>query len=411
MAKRRKMVVKGNYYYCYISLWNKDSKTTKQIPIKLAHKDEFKKAEYRKGIVERKAFEFKLEGKLHLIKEYQWEWATESKVAEWKKPLSLQEGIDKYLQKVNRLRRSSTIAMMENSLEHWTRHLGSSKVVEEITTKDLTAFVVRFKKDDDNPEEIGKHSDTTINMNLRNLRTLLIFLNDEGEIQLNMSNVKFKNALKECPINDTEPIYISEVEFNQIMSEEWCLLHSSKREWYREIFQLYWDLGIRLSEGFKGVIQGNYLHITEEVAKNSLARDVRINSSQRATIEKLQAMYFESGMSNDHINNYSKVFKKALRHCKIDEEKHFHSLRHSYGIRRRIETNGNIHQVQIEMGHKSIDSTMKYLRFDPKKLRDEFPTYRKVLDMLKNGYLNTNSTTIYSTNSVDKQVVDRRQMN
>ena len=402
MAKRRKMVVKGNYYYCYISLWNKDTKTTKQIPIKLAHKREFKKAEYRKGIVERKAFEFKLEGKLHLIKEYQWEWVTESKVAEWKKPLSLQEGIDKYLEKVSKLRRSTTIAMMENSLEHWTQHLGSSKVLEEISTKDLTAFVVRYKE---------RHSDTTINMNLRNLRTLLIFLNDEDEIKLDLTKVKFKNALKECPINDTEPIYISEVEFNQIMSEEWCLLHSSKREWYREVFQLYWDLGIRLSEGFKGVIQGNYLHITEEVAKNSLARDVRINSSQRATIEKLQAIYFESGMSDNHIDNYSKVFKKALRHCKIDDSKHFHSLRHSFGIRRRIETNGNIHQVQIEMGHKNIDSTMKYLRCDEKKLRDDFPTYRKVLDMLKNGHLNINSTTIHSTNLVDKHSIDRRQIN
>ena len=108
-----------------------------------------------------------LEGKLHLIKEYQWEWVTEFKAAEWKKPLSLREGIDKYLEKVSKLRRSTTIAMIENSLEHWTKHLGSSKVVEEITTKDLTAFVVRYK-------EI--HSDTTINMNLRKPRTDPIFL-------------------------------------------------------------------------------------------------------------------------------------------------------------------------------------------------------------------------------------------
>ena len=405
-----KMIARGNFYYKYINIWNRITKKTKSIPFKLTHigttkeekKAQFKLADKRKLIVERKALELKREGQLDSIIDWSPDWANESKCEEWKKPLSLQEGIDKYLEKVSNLRRSTTIAMMENSLEHWTQHLGSSKVVEEISTKDLTAFVVRCKE---------RHSDTTINMNLRNLRTLLIFLNDEGEIKLDLTKVKFKNALKECPINDTEPIYISEVEFNQIMSEEWCLLHSSKREWYREVFQLYWDLGIRLAEGFKGVIQGNYLHITEEVAKNGLARDVRINSIQRAKIEKLQAMYFESGMSKDHIANYSKVFKKALRHCKIDDSKHFHSLRHSFGIRRRIETNGNIHQVQIEMGHKSIDSTMKYLRCDEKKLRDDFPTYRKVLDMLKNGHLNTNSTRNYSTSNVDIHSIDRRQMN
>ena len=333
-----KMELRGNYYYKYITIWNSAAKTKKQIPIKLAHKDEFKAAEYRKGVVERKALEFK-------------------------------------------------------------------------RTKDLTAFVVRFKRDENKPKERGKHSDTTINMNLRNLRTFLIFLKDEKEIIIDFKEVKFKNALKECPINDTEPIYISEIEFDKIMSEEWCLLYYAKRDWYKEVFKLYWDLGIRLSEGFKGIIKDNYLHIPESVAKNGLSRDVYISTKQKIIIEKLQEKYFGSDMSKDHIKNYSKVFKKALRYCAIDDSKHFHSLRHSFGIRRRIETNGNIHQVQIEMGHKDIKSTMKYLRCDEKKLRYDFPTYRKVLDMLKNGHLNTNSTMDYSTMKNDVHTIHIGEIN
>ena len=45
-----------------------------------------------------------------------------------------------------------------------------------------------------------------------------------------------------------------------------CRLYSAKRDWYKEVFQLYWDLGIRLVEAFKGEIRGNYLYIPEDVA-------------------------------------------------------------------------------------------------------------------------------------------------
>ena len=417
--QQSKMITRGNFYYKYVHIWNRTTKKTKSIPFKLTHIGtteeekivQFKLADVRKKKIEKKALELKREGRLDCIQEWSPEWANESNTEEWKKPLTLKEGVEIYINKIDKLRRNSTIKMNLNSLVHWTTHLGANKVLNEITTKDLTAFVVRFKKDDNKPEEKGKHSDTSINMNLRNLRTLLIFLNDEGETQIDFTKVKFKNALKECPINDKDPIYISEVEFNKIMSEEWCLLYSSKREWYKKVFKLYWDLGLRLSEPFKGVIKGNYLHIPESVAKNGEARDIRINHNQKAIIEQIQSKYFESNMSKDHIKNYSKVFKKALKHCKIDNFKHFHSLRHSFGIRRRIETNGNIHQVQIEMGHKSIDTTMKYLRCDTKKLRDDFPTYRKVLDMLKNGHLNINSTRNHLTSKVEIHSIDRRQIN
>ena len=72
--QRSKMVIRGKNYYKYVSIWNPHTKKTKQIPIKLAHVDEFKKADYRKGVVERKALELKREGKLELISEYDFGW-------------------------------------------------------------------------------------------------------------------------------------------------------------------------------------------------------------------------------------------------------------------------------------------------------------------------------------------------
>ena len=383
--------------------------TLVKIPIKLAHVDEFKLADYRKGVVERKALELKREGKLELISEYDFDWATESGIGEWKAPITLQEGIDRYISKMNTLRRTNTMSMYINAFNHWVKFLKPNKSCESITTKDLTDFVVKYKTIDKITEK-PIHSDTTINMNIRILRTLLYFLRDENEIKV-PKTLKFKNALVECPINDSEIIYVTEPEFNMILEGEWCRLTNAKRDWYKKIFKLYWDLGLRLSEGFKGVLKGNYLYISKEVAKNGIARKVRVTSKQQDTILKLQAKYHEANLSQDHIRGYSKVFKKALRFFDFNESKHFHCLRHSYGIRRRIETNGNIIKIQKEMGHEDIASTQKYLRCDEAELIDDFPTYRRALEMLENGHLNTNSTTINSTKYDGLPTLTRGEMN
>ena len=111
----------------------------------------------------------------------------------------------------------------------------------------------------------------------------------------------------------------------------------------------------------------------------------------------MQRIYKEQGSSKWHIRGYSKMFKKVLRKLHIDESKHFHCLRHSYGIRRRLETNGNIPLIQDEMGHKDINSTMKYQRCNAKKLKYDFPSFREVLESLENGAKTPTSTSKTST--------------
>ena len=118
----------------------------------------------------------------------------------------------------------------------------------------------------------------------------------------------------------------------------------------------------------------------------------------------------DKGKTKDHIKNYSKVFKKALRHCNIDESKHLHSLRHSYALRRRLETNGNYQLVAKELGHKSAIVTEKYQRCDEKKLWDDFPSYRAILESLENGVFNITSTKNTSTKSYYKPHYSLRQL-
>ena len=53
------MVRRGNYYYKYICIWNNETKTKEQAPVKLAHTSEYEKAIHRKGEVERVAVQQK----------------------------------------------------------------------------------------------------------------------------------------------------------------------------------------------------------------------------------------------------------------------------------------------------------------------------------------------------------------
>ena len=397
MAKSTsKMVKRWDYYYKYICIWNNETKTKKQIPIKLSHISEYETALHRKGIVETKEEQFKQDGKQHLIQDYKFEWNSDSGKAEFKKPLTFVEGYDMFIDK--RKVAKSTMCMNINSLNHWLNYLSPTLFCQDIQVKHLIGFVSEHK---------DIRSDTSINMDLRAIRTMLLYLKDMGELK---DAPSFKRALKKCPINDQIPIPITEVEYIQIMKADWMRLYTHKRDWYKEVFELYWDIGVRLSEPFFSPIKGNYLCVPKDKAKNRKARDVRIRPEQALTIKELQRRYKEKP-TIDHIKNYSKVFKKALRHCDIDESKHFHSLRHSYALRRRLETNGNYQKVAKEMGHNEVECTLKYQRCDERKLMDDFPSYKAILELLENGTINTTSTRKTSTRKGQSIYYSPRQMN
>ena len=383
MAKESKMYQKGVHYYKYVCLYDRSIRKKEQIPIKLAHIDVVDLALERKSEVENTFKQLKRLGQAHRIRDYKWKWMNEGK-AEFKKPITFSEGYDMFVEK--RKIAQSTMCMYINSLNHWMDYLPHSIACQDIDIKHLIEFVEEHK---------NNRSDTSINMDLRTIRSMLHYLKDISEIKEVPS---FKRALKMCPINDQDPIYITEVEFKEIMSTDWLLLYIPKRYWYKEVFQLYWDLGVRLQEPFFSTIKGNNLCIPKDKAKNRRARKVRITEEQSLTIQELQRRY-KGKPTIDHIKNYSKVFKKALRYCNIDESKHFHSVRHSFALRRRIETNGNYQKVAKDLGHEDISSIFKYQRCREEDLMDDFPSYKAILESLENGANNVVSTKIVSTKS------------
>ena len=69
------------------------------------------------------------------------------------------------------------------------------------------------------------------------------------------------------------------------------------------------------------------------------------------------------------------------------------TFRHHYGIRRVHETNGNIFQVAMEMGHKNTNTTMNYLRFQPDEIKQYFPSLIPIIDNVTNSDKNSISAT------------------
>ena len=72
---------------------------------------------------------------------------------------------------------------------------------------------------------------------------------------------------------------------------------------------------------------------------------------------------------DDHI---SKMFKKALRCIGADEGKHFHSLRHTFAVRRLIQGT-SIYELKLLMGNSSVTTTEVYSNMNLKRVSQDFP--------------------------------------
>ena len=71
----------------------------------------------------------------------------------------------------------------------------------------------------------------------------------------------------------------------------------------------------------------------------------------------------------DHI---SKRFKNALRLVGVNEQKHFHSLRHTFAVRSLLK-GISIYDVKLLMGHRSVTTTEVYSEMNLKRVAQDFP--------------------------------------
>ena len=159
---------------------------------------------------------------------------------------------------------------------------------------------------------------------------------------------------------------------------------------YAKVFKLYGETGMRLSEGFNGILtesdDGIWLAIPNAKSKSGKGRTILLNKEQRDTIKMMQSLWYENGCTKQHIKYYSRMFRKVCDKLGIPKNKSFHSLRHYFG-KTMVTITGSVYKVAGLMGHSSVRVTEEsYVKgFDPKSTLRDFPSLKQYLITPKNS--------------------------
>ena len=155
---------------------------------------------------------------------------------------------------------------------------------------------------------------------------------------------------------------------------------------------IFYELtGMRAVEPMIAELFGDWLYIDASRSKGKNLRKVHISEELRAIWMEIQAFrdgYVARKSPNPNEQAYamiSKTLLKITRSLKFDTNRKISlkSFRHHYGIRRVYETNGNIFQVAMEMGHKNVATTQHYLRFQQDEIKQYFPSLIPIIDSLE----------------------------
>ncbi|MCF7981167.1 MAG: tyrosine-type recombinase/integrase, partial [Pseudomonadales bacterium] len=120
-------------------------------------------------------------------------------------------------------------------------------------------------------------------------------------------------------------------------------------------FKLYEGLGIRLRELHHCYRDGNYVIVPAEFSKSRRDRMIPIPESLISDFE----LASKNPFNPDSITH---AFRRYANKAQIAPEKTLHSMRHTYALRKLIETN-NIVFVKELLGHRDIETTMVYTKF------------------------------------------------
>ena len=262
--------------------------------------------------------------------------------------------------------RLKTLEINQNGLNHFVAAIGGNCPLEAVNVKMIDTFV-------DYLTSIGL-SINSVNMHIRTVKAMFRhFWKRDHIVRMPL--------IEELKKEEENPIYISDDEFQSIMELEWL------NKFYKQVFYLYRETGCRLREPFISKLDGDWLDIPN-LSKGKKPRSIQLTESLKAIHLELIDWY-ENGYGStlkDPAINISKTFKKALRDISADESKKFHSLRHTFAVRRIVEQ-VPVFKIQKMMGHSSIVTTEGYLKLELKRLERDFPsvTYKPV----KSGFRDT----------------------
>ncbi len=299
-----------------------------------------------------------------------WSWIKSDGSATSQKLLTLDGYVDKFIRykKIKKMR-DATIDAYRYALSKFVKCVGGNYLVSDIDQQLIDDFTEELE---------GKKyelAESSIDSNLKSVSAFLNWCKQRGYIESVPIIELFRPILADK--------WLTEDEYNQMLNYD----YSDDR--FPKMFKLYGETGMRLSEGFYGVLteddNGIWLAIPNEASKSKKGRTIQLNEEQADTIRLMQSLWLEGGQKIDHIKYYSKQFKRARNKLGLAEHKSFHSLRHYFG-KTQVTISGNIYKVSGLMGHSSVKVTEdNYVKgFDRKSTLRDFPSLRRYLISAKN---------------------------
>ena len=226
----------------------------------------------------------------------------------------------------------------------------------------ISAFEIeRYRRD----RKTSGRTDVTINRELQCLRDLFNRAIAWGKAWENpMSKVKLRREenVRVRYLTDDEEDQFFEVCSDALRAVVIAALNTGFRR--RELISLTWP-NIDIARGLV-TVQAAY-------AKAGERRSVPMNSDLRKVLEELKAKagnspyVFTQSDGKPFTNQVSKTFDETVRRAGI-EDFHFHDLRHTFASR-LVMAGEDLRTVQVLLGHKTINMTLRYTHLSPDHLK------------------------------------------
>jgi len=338
------LIKRRETWYARIRWYDNSKRVEKQIPLRTKTKVIAR---------ERLAMVNKVESDIKGGMEFTFPWLSDSSVTKVKR-FTLKDAITKWMDGRKKGKfRPNTIETNKLGLHYLLFCLSAKRPLQSINNDDIERYIDYLCS--------RGNSDNTINIHLRTVKAMFRYYLRSGRL-------KSIPLIEQISVSKPDPVYITDNEFQSIMELEWL------ENFYKKVFLLYRETGMRLREPMMSALNGEWIDIPPE-SKTHSVRSIELSKPLKQIFVEFENWYrsgYGSRISNpgDH---FSKMFKKALRSIGACESKHFHSLRHTFAVRKLL-MRVPIYDVKLLMGHSSVTTTEIYSEMNLKRVAQDFPT-------------------------------------
>lgn len=237
---------------------------------------------------------------------------------------------------------------IEPAFKFFIEFIGN-KPLKEISLKEIDNFIISKYK----------HSPSSAALYYRTLKAAFNKAIAWEYIELNpFTKIKAPKMAKSLPV------FISEEELNSI-------LNKTEAQFLKEIFTVAFFTGMRIGEILN--MKWNWIDTTQNIiiiknsstfkSKSKKERIIPIHnkvneilSRQKQNSAFIFYRYVGIKLNEDFI---SKQFKKSVRAAKLNDNIHFHTLRHSFASN-LVQKGANLYVVKELLGHEDIKTTQVY---------------------------------------------------